>query len=130
MNNQHKLETTKQKLSHPVFISMSIGMDSKSIISLALLAISLVSCQYVDVSHLINSTQHLQDIERGEDWRYQNIYPKLNMSEHDHGDQRKNQSILIPTTTRPLNVSKPSLDKFINKTLSSMPSGVCVKEVP
>lgn len=114
---------------------MSIGMDSKTIIGLALLAISLVSCQYVEVSRLINSTQHLQDIERGEEWRYQNVYPQLNMSEHDHGDQQKNQSTFIPT--RPLNVSKPTfniskpaLDKFINKTLSSMPSGVCVKEVP
>lgn len=110
---------------------MSIEMDSKTIIGLAFLAISLVSCQYVDVSHLINSTQHLQDIERGEDWRYKNIYPQLNMSEHDHGDQQRNQSILIPTRpTRPMNVSKPALDKFINKTLSSMPSGICVKEVP
>lgn len=107
---------------------MSIGMDSKAFIGLVFLAIT-VSCQY-DVSHLINTTQHLQDLERGgvHDLRYQNVYPQLNMSDHHPGDVRNNQSISIPT--RPSNVSKTALEKFINKTLNTRPSGICVKEVP
>jgi hypothetical protein len=136
-------------------------MDLKPFI-IFVLAITVTRCEF-DVSSLINSTQHLQDIERG-----LNLYPQLNFADnsinHANGgddgntlglDSRAGGSrpfylgTALQTSTTPhptitqnrdrpfyLGTSSPpttsaiSNEKFLNKTQTNMPSGICTKEVP
>lgn len=104
-------------------------MESKAI-CLILLAVA-VTAQY-NVSHLIDTTQHLQDLERGYDFRYENIYPQLNLTNDQNSVVTPNQTVTVPVQVppKPSNVSQKALEKFINETLHNMPSGICVKEVP
>lgn len=128
-----------------------------------LLIISIsVHCEF-DVASTINTTQHLQDIERG--GVINNIYPQLNPTDggesidsrmggsrpfyfgtilHNISTTSTNNivsstpSTNFPPTitngnTRPFYlgiINKTTDEKFINKTLGSIPSGICTKEVP
>jgi hypothetical protein len=124
-----------------VLVSMSIG---KAIFSAFSLFIISVSCQYdINTLNLINATQTLHDLERyghghvqhggggGGAQFHPNIYPSLPNTVIDN--TVKNQSgagNTIPTYLRTVNVTRPSIEKFINKTMSTIPSGACIKEVP
>lgn len=118
-------------------------MDFKGIILAFAFVIIAVNCQYdIHTLNLINATQHLQDLERYGVGVIQNIYPQLNHSEIDNKPAENNNitnnnnnnssggTSNIPNFVRPVNVTRPSLEKFINKTMSTIPSGICVKEVP
>lgn len=129
-------------------------MDLKVAFLLSLLAI-VVDCEF-DVASVINSTQHLQDIERG---GYPQLYPALNgddgggnIDSRAGGHSRPFYvgSVMHPlansTTTnssaphganRPFyfgslmnNATRGNNEKFLNKTLTGRPSGICTKEVP
>ena len=130
-------------------------MDLKAAFFLIFVTIG-VDCEF-DFASAINSTQHLQDIERG---GYSQLYPSL--SDNDGNvDSRAGGSrpfyvgsIMHPLTNSTMsqgttNTSDPSgtkrpfyfgsimnnttrlnNEKFLNKTLTGKPSGVCTKEVP
>lgn len=122
------------QLKFSVFISMSIGMDLKANYFVFTLIISIigVNCQY-DVINLINTTQNLQDIERNgvSGHRFQQIYPILNASDHHNyhgGNKSVGNTPLI--YIKGANNSRMGIDRFKNKTLSTMPGGFCVIEVP
>lgn len=90
-----------------------------------------VACQYdINTLNLINATQQLQDLERHGQNVYPTIYPKLNDTALNNFGNQSGSANNIPTYIRPINVTRPSIEKFINKTLSTMPSGVCINEVP
>ena len=95
-----------------------------------------VLCE-IDYSSLINSTQQLQNIERG------GIYPQLNISDNlinygnsidDFFDEHGSFKNSTPPKTRPhykaVNTTSTDFKKFLNKTRNAMSSGLCTKEVP
>lgn len=126
-------------------------MDLK--VAFFLLFVSIgVDCEF-DYASAINSTQHLQDIERG---GYSQLYPSLSYNDSNlesrAGGSRPfyTGNIMHPLTNSTTNTSAPSgtkrpfyfgsimnnnttrlnNEKFLNKTLTGMPSGICTKEVP
>lgn len=99
----------------------------------------------IDYSSLINSTQHLQDIERG------GIYPQLNFDSIIHPTAAPDRPLFPAQQHPPPNISLSSdsskpfyygsiihptmnsskeYEKFVNKTRNSFSSGFCTKEVP
>lgn len=118
---------------------MSIGMELISVAIFSAVIIS-VTCQYdLNTLNLINATQTLQDLERhgagggvGAGANFPNIYPSLNETVIDTKPRNQTgpDSNKIPTFARPINVTRPSIEKFINKTMASIPNGICIKEVP
>lgn len=126
-------------------------------LSLILLLIGIVNCQY-DVQQVIDQTQYLQQIEKygtnlshhASD-NYQQIqnpaigFNSSNIKNNDiySGNLiQENNTKPINNNSHPINnylihegSSTPSLsfnstERFLNKTISTMPKGVCVKEVP
>lgn len=95
-----------------------------------------VSCQYdLNTLNLINATQTLQDLERqgmsnSVAQHFPNIYPQLNETLIDNKSHNQSGPNKIPTFVRPINVTRPSIEKFINKTMNTIPSGICIREVP
>ncbi|KAG5666275.1 hypothetical protein PVAND_017587, partial [Polypedilum vanderplanki] len=102
-----------------------------------LIILTSVRCQF-DVNTL---NAFMEDLERfgivktTTDKVYPNIYPSIlptippiiNNKPSNHSGPTNN----IPAVVRPINATRhPSIEKFINKTMSSIPSGICVKEVP
>lgn len=121
-------------------------MDLKVVLFLGFF-VSVVHCQY-DVKGIIGQTQHLQEIEKyGGNYTLKGVYPQLsNLTDFGSNfyNQKQNESVgglvgndLRNNTSRETfnnssGVLQPfnSTERFLNKTLSSMPKGVCVKEVP
>lgn len=124
-------------------------------VALFLLFFSIVvNCDF-DVANMINTTQHLQDIERG---GYAQLYPSLNDNDGNFDSRAGGSrpfyvgSIMHPLTNStipqgttntsapfgskrpfyfgPDNATRANNEKFLNKTLAGMPSGICTKEVP
>jgi hypothetical protein len=133
--NWRELGADNSRISS-VLISMSVGMESKVLVAISVLVIG-VSCQYdLNTLNMINATQTLQDLERyGIPYgapSYPSIYPPLPTApDHSKAHNQSGPANSLPThPIRPVNVTRPSLEKFINKTMSAIPSGVCIKEVP
>lgn len=98
-----------------------------------------------DAQHIIDQTQYLQQIEKyGTNLTSNQIYPYLgNLTDVGHGNKFNNQSEGVHNNLRnstsrggfnnTSGVPQDSLnsnERFLNKTMSSMSKGVCVKEVP
>jgi hypothetical protein len=104
-------------------------MDLKILI-LIIGAIGLVSCQHdAQLINLINSTQHLQDIERGG-----RLYPILNPTDVNSNliprDPKSPIDVNLNDITKPQNTTRyPNFNHFLNETRKKMPSGICIKEV-
>lgn len=130
----------------PVDFQKSFKMGLQILLLLGVTVIS-VHCQY-DVQTIIDQTQYLQEIEKfGSNYTLKNVYPKLsNFTDAgtDFYKHRQNETVggsidndLRNNTSRGTfnnssGVLQPfnSTERFMNKTLSTMPKGVCVKEVP
>jgi len=95
-----------------------------------------VNCQY-DYQHVIDQTQQLQQIEKfgrnSTPDNYNNIYPRLDNTTNgfSYDDRWFNGSTggLYNSShvyLHPFNVT----ERFLNKTLSGMSKGICMKEVP
>lgn len=86
-----------------------------------------VYCQY-DNQYVIDQTQYLQQIEKYNknfnNSGYNNIYPQLNSSDL-RGLNNTNGQRHSPANVTSFDANK----NFLNKTISNMPKGVCVKEV-
>lgn len=127
------------------------------VFSLVVLTFGIVHCQY-DVQQVIDQTQYLQQIEKygtnlshHANDNYQQIqnpafgFNSSNIKNNDvySGNLiRENNTKPISNNNYPINnypihlgSSTPSpsfnsTERFLNKTISNMPKGVCVKEVP
>lgn len=128
-------------------------------VSLLVLLIGIVHCQY-DVQQVIDQTQYLQQIEkygtnlsRHANDNYQQIqnpaigFNSSNIKNNNvysgnliHENNTKpisnnsypinNYPIHLGSSTPSPSPSFNSTERFLNKTISNMPKGVCVKEVP
>ena len=119
--------------------------------SLVLLFCGIVHCQY-DVQQVIDQTQYLQQIEKygtnlshHANDNYQQVQnPAFGFNSTDY---KKNDvysgNLIHENNTKPINNNSypinnypkhptafNSTERFLNKTISTMPKGVCVKEVP
>lgn len=123
-------------------------MDLTFVLFLAAFIVD-VRCQY-DVQQIIDQTQYLQQIEKHGTNFTNKLYPYLNnLTDVGHGNntnyQKRNESEgghvnnnLHDSNSRggfnnTSGASKDSFnstERFLNKTISSMSKGVCVKEVP
>ena len=119
-------------------------MDVKFYTFLLFSLFVVVNCNLFDNQHLIDTTRHLQDIEKyGSNYThppYNSIYPKLsNFTDAKHGnhfsDQRSNGTVGESSHLRNNSSGfQPhgfnATESFLNKTISGMAKGVCIKEVP
>lgn len=122
--------------------------------SLVLLVCGIVHCQY-DVQQVIDQTQYLQQIEKygtnlshHANDNYQQVQnPAFGFNSTNY---KKNDvysgNLIHENNTKPINNNSypinnypkyptpspafNSTERFLNKTISTMPKGVCVKEVP
>lgn len=109
-------------------------MDLKASIVLCAFLLG-VYCQY-DNQYVIDQTQYLQQFEKY-NGRFNetksgqnNIYPQLNSSDL-HGSSFNNGSVVGQRNTPTLNGSSYDANRnFLNKTITNMAKGVCIKEVP
>lgn len=87
-------------------------------------------CQY-DVKLAINQTKNLQDIEKY-GVNYTSLYPPLGNLSNVITPRLNDSSPKNSSHHHDNNLNQPfnSTQSFLNKTMSNMPKGVCVKEVP
>lgn len=123
-------------------------MEVKLVLLLSALAVT-VNCQFdiKNIGDMIGQTQHLQEIEKyGKNLteRLTNLFPKSNDNSIDSqlypklsnktDDARVGgPSSQLPNSTLPSGGQQGSFnltERFLNKTMTSMERGVCVKEVP
>lgn len=112
-------------------------MDLKLFLLLSVLFID-VNCQY-DFQHAIDQTQYLQQLEKYGASFANYLYPNSshslsnqnkNETTNWHGNNVANNTGLRGSFNNSTGGSFNSTERFLNKTISSMARGVCVKEVP
>jgi hypothetical protein len=90
-----------------------------------ILFVHSIQCQFdFGFNKLINTTKALQDIERAGDKVVDKAVDKVN---EFFGNIASKASDLLPNFNKSSSVEN---EKFINETLSTMPNGLCIKEVP
>lgn len=110
-------------------------MDLKTTIVLCAV-VTIAYCQY-DNQYVIDQTQYLQQIGKYDNkYRYNgsssgsNIYPQLNTTGL-YGSSFNNGSVGGQRNAPAYNGSGFDANRdFLNRTITNMPKGVCIKEVP
>lgn len=92
-----------------------------------------VNCQY-DFQQAVDQTQYLQQIEKYGASFTNYLYPNLaNSSNPNHVVNSTSRGGFNNSTRahyESFNSTQNSTERFLNKTISSMATGVCIKEVP